>query len=105
MKHDTKAMVEIWPQLVYKPVDHKGHFYWARADVTRSLAMFGCDQQPKDNIKHSFEAVYGWKGLAGIMGHPVSLRTGLEYDLSDSTGMKMSANWANTWQAGLEVTH
>lgn len=105
LKTDTKTMSETFPQLVYKPADRKG-MYWARADMTRSLAMFGCDQQPKDNIRHSFEGVYGWKGLDGIQGKcPFAVRAGLEYDLSDSTDMSLSWSWAKFWQYSAEITH
>ena len=42
-KWDTKVFKEVWPQLCYCPVAEKGNFYWLRADMTRSVAMAGCN--------------------------------------------------------------
>lgn len=78
-KWNTKTFQEIWPQMVYKPADNKDSFYWARADMTRSLFRAGCDQQLKEGINHSFEFVYGWKDFTGIMGKPVAVLSGVEY--------------------------
>eukprot|EP00354_Favella_ehrenbergii_P010587 CAMPEP_0170460906 /NCGR_PEP_ID=MMETSP0123-20130129/7047_1 /TAXON_ID=182087 /ORGANISM="Favella ehrenbergii, Strain Fehren 1" /LENGTH=238 /DNA_ID=CAMNT_0010725865 /DNA_START=40 /DNA_END=756 /DNA_ORIENTATION=+ len=67
LKSDTKAVQEIWPQLVYKPKDNKDSFYWARVDMTRSWLMLGCDQKLREGISHSFEALYGYgKDFKGI---------------------------------------
>jgi len=104
-KWDTKTFLEIWPQIVYKPADSKNSFYWLRADLTRSFVSAGCDQQLKDGINHSFEAVYGWKDFKGIQGHPVSLRGGVEYELSDQTSTTVSANWHSAYDISNEVTH
>ena len=85
---------EIWPQMVYKPSDNKNAFYWARLDMTRKLFRAGCDQILKEGINHSFEAVYGWGGdMKGIMGHPVALLSGYEYELSDKTSLAASMSW------------
>lgn len=65
-KWDTKAFLEIWPQLVYRPAECKKSQYWLRADMTRNMVSAGCDQEIKEGINHSFEAVYGWKGFSGI---------------------------------------
>lgn len=80
---DTKVFKEIWTQAVYKPADCKDQMYFLRVDSTRNFISAGCDQILKDGIHHSFEAVFGWKDFKGIQGHPVALRAGVEYNLSD----------------------
>lgn len=103
---DLKTFSEVWPQIVYKPKDCANNsLYWLRADLTRSLAMAGCDQQIKDNIHHSFEAIYGWKDFKGIQGHPLALRAGVEYDLSDQTSLGATGSWDSTWRVQQEVEH
>lgn len=92
-KWDTKTFQEIWPQMVYKPKECKDSFYWARADMTRSQFRAGCDQNLKPGINHSFEFVYGWKDFVGIMGKPVALLGGVEYELNDKTSLAASARW------------
>ena len=104
-KWDTKTFKEVWPQLVYKPKGDNG-IYWGRLDMMRSLFMTGCDQQLKDGINHSFELVYGWgKDYAGIMGNPVGLRGGVEYELSGQTNVQVSGSWDKNWTLNQEVTH
>ena len=104
-KWDTKAFKEIWPQIVYRPSDCKGSQYWFRADLTRKLAMAGCDQQLKDGINHSFEAVFGYGGFKGIQGHPVALRGGVEYELSDQTTVTASGSWDESYTVSQDVEH
>lgn len=91
--------------MVYKPKDNKDAFYWARLDLTRSLFRAGCDQQLKDGINHSFEFVYGWKDLQGIMGKPVALLGGVEYELSDKTTLAASGIWEGDYEVESEVEH
>lgn len=106
MVHDTKTFTEIWPQLVWRPKDCADKSqYWARFDLTRSLAMAGCDQKLKDGIHHSFEAVYGWKDFKGLMGQPVQLRGGVEYTLSDQTQLNASGEWGESYSVQQEVEH
>jgi len=90
LKTDTKTVSETLAQIVYKPADSKDSFYWFRADLTRGLAMVGCDQQLKDGINHSFEGIFGWKDFKGIQGQPVAIRSGVEYELSDDTSIGAS---------------
>lgn len=104
-KWDTKTFQEIWPQLVYKPADNKDSLYWARADLTRSNFRAGCDQQIKDGINHSFELVYGWKDFAGLMGKPVAILTGVEYELSKQTSFAASATFGSDIDIENEVEH
>jgi len=104
-KSDTKALQEIWPQLVYKPSDDKSSFYWLRADITRSLVSAGCDQALKDGIQHSFEAVFGYAGMKGLMGQPVALRAGVEYTLSDKSSLSVSGSASETYELSAETEH
>jgi hypothetical protein len=102
---DTKTFKEIWTQAVYKPVDTPNSFYFLRADLTRSLISAGCDQILNDRIHHSFEAVFGWKGFKGIQGHPVAMRGGVEYYLSDQTRVTASGSWDDSYYIEQEVEH
>ena len=105
-KWDTQTFKEIWPQLVYCPADTKGCFYWLRADMTRSVAMAGCNQELKDGITHSFEAIYGWAtGFKGIMGQPVCARAGMEYELSDSSSLSCDGSWGETYSVAMSGEH
>jgi hypothetical protein len=106
LKTDTKALQEIWPQIVYRPTDNKNSFYWARADITRKFFMAGCDQKLADYVSHSFEAIFGWdKDFKGIQGQPVVLRGGVSYELSDQTELSASGNWSGDYEVGMEVEH
>jgi hypothetical protein len=104
-KSDLKTMQEIFPQFVYNPKG-KDSFYWARADVTRQWAMFGCDQKLKDSISHSFELMAGWnKDCKELKGYPVRIRGGVSYELSDQTTVDSSFGFGANWQVGMEVEH
>jgi len=71
VKTDLAKAQEIRPQFVWKPAG-KDSFYWARADMTRSWFMVGCDQKLNENINHSFELLYGaGKDFKGFYGQPV----------------------------------
>lgn len=104
MKSDTKTLQECFPQFVYNPKDCKG-LYWLRGDVTRSLAMAGCDQKLADYINHSFEVVFGWKDFKGIKDHPVALRAGFAYELSDQTTYNVQAEAGQSYSFSTEVEH
>ena len=104
-KWDTKSFLEIWPQLVYRPAECKKSQYWIRGDNSRKLVSAGCDQEIKEGINHSFEAVYGWGDFKGIQGHPVAIRAGVEYELSDQTSTTVSANAHSAYDISNEVTH
>ena len=106
LKSDTKAITENWPQFVYKPKDNKNSFYWARGDITRKLIMLGCDQKLQDYISHSFEAIASWgSDFKGIQGHPVRLRAGVSYELSDQTELSAAGNWGEHYDIGMDVEH
>jgi len=106
LQSDTKAVQEIRPQLVYKPKDCKNSFYWARADLTRSWLMLGCDQKLKDTISHSFELLYGYgKDFKGLQGQPVVIRGGVNYELSDQTEVGAAASFGETYSVGMDVEH
>ena len=102
---DTKKFTEIWAQAVWKPSDHKDSFYFGRFDHTRNLVSAGCDQKLKDTIHHSFEAIFGWKDFKGILGHPIALRGGVEYELSDQTTVTASGSWDSNYTVSQEVEH
>ena len=104
--HDTKTFKEVWPQMVYCPTDQKGCFYWLRADMTRSMAMAGCNQVVKEGYTHSFEAIYGWAtGFKGFWGQPVEMRGGVEYELSDSSSLECGWSVGEKYSVGMEGTH
>ena len=98
-------MKECWPQVVYAPKEDKDKRYWFRADVTRKVAAAGCDQSIRDGIQHSFEARYTHESTDGVKGTPVSIHSGLEYDLSDKTSLSFASNHAADHDCEMEVTH
>ena len=105
MKFLGKEMKECSPQVVYVPKDKSDARYWLRGDVTRKIAAGGCDQQVRDGIQHSFEARYTHESTDGVMGTPVSIHSGLEYELSDKTSLSVGSNHAADWDCEMEVTH
>jgi hypothetical protein len=100
---DTKKFTELWAQAVWKPADHKDSFYFGRFDHTRNLVSAGCDQKLKDSIHHSYEAIFGWKDFKGILGHPVALRGGVQYELSDKTSVNVTGNWDSNYNVSKTV--
>ena len=104
-KSDLKTVSETWPQFVYTPSNKKESVYWARADLTRNLAMAGCDQKLKDGIQHSWEAIFGWNKLQGLMGYPVILRGGVAYQLGDKTETTTTASVGQFWELYNTVQH
>ena len=105
LKTDGKALTEAWPQFVYKPKDKPDSMYWVRGDVFRKIVGLGCDQRIRDGIQHTFEGRYTHESTGGIMASPVSLHTGVDYDLSDKTSLAFAANIAETRDCEFEVTH
>jgi len=102
---DTKTLKEQWTQAVYKPQDNKDQMFFLRADLVRKFVSAGCDIRVKDGIQHSFEAVFGYGEFKGIQGHPVAIRAGVEYELSDQTEVSASANWDATYSVNQTVQH
>jgi len=95
----------IMPMIVYKPKECKDSFYWLRSDYMGKQVRAGCDQQLKDGINHSFEAVYSWDGAAGIMGKPFQLLGGVEYELSDKTTLSAGGKWYGNYEIESGVEH
>lgn len=105
-KTDTKSLTDCWPQFVYKPKDDGKSFYWLRADITKQLIMAGCDQILRDGYQHSFEAVIGYGDkYEGIQGQKVSIRGGVEYELSDASSLQVSADFAKDYSISAETSH
>ena len=98
-------MAECWPQFVYQPKDKPNTSYWLRGDLTRKMVMGGCDQNVRDGIQHSFEARYKHESTEGLGGTPVSIHSGLEYELSDKTSLSFASNHAGTHDCEMGVEH
>lgn len=103
--HDTVKFKNIWTQAVYKPADCGKSFYWLRGDLIANIVSAGCNQKLNDNITHSFEATYGWKEFKGIQGHPVVIRGGVEYELSDQTSLTASGHFGQDYSVSQQVEH
>ena len=104
LKTDTKALQEIMPQFVY--TGQMRAFSWMRADITRKVLMFGCDQNTKDYFRHSYEAIYGWdKDFKGIKDYPLVLRSGVAYELSDDTEISHSVTIGQNFASSMEIEH
>ena len=101
----NKTFSMIMPMIVYKPKECKDSFYWLRSDYMGKQVRAGCDQQLKDGINHSFEAVYSWDGAAGIMGKPFQLLGGVEYELSDKTTLSAGGKWYGNYEIESGVEH
>ena len=103
-EHDTKELTKALTQVVYQQKGHDGK-YWVRADLKRSDLSAGCDNTLNDTTRHSFEGVYNWAGAEGIKGTPLSLRGGVEYDLSDATSLSAAASWGKDVNVNQTVEH
>ena len=103
--HDSEKFKNIWTQAIYKPIDCKKSFCWLRADLVANLVSAGFNQAHCDNITQSFEATYGWKDFKGIQGHPVVIRGGVEYELSDQTCLTASGQIGENYNLTQEVEH
>ena len=105
IKLDKSEMKECWPQFVYQPKDKPDTSYWFRGDLTRKMIMGGCDQNLREGIQHTFEGRYTHESTDGFMGTPVSLHSGLEYELSDKTSLSFASNHAATHDCEMGVEH
>lgn len=95
----------MWPQFVYNPKG-KDSLYWVRLDMTRKMFMAGCDQKLKDTIKHSFEILHCWeKDFKGVLGQPLALRAGVNYELSDQTEFSVNASFDSAYTVSTDVEH
>jgi hypothetical protein len=103
-EHDTKDLKKGIMQCVYAPKGRDGR-YWVRGDLLNTLLSTGCDNKLSDTISHTFEGVYNWSGKAGILGYPLSLRGGVDYDLSDRTNTNISASWGSDVNVNQQVSH
>jgi hypothetical protein len=89
---------------VYSPAG-SGNF-WIRANMVKNLFSAGCDNKLNDSTRHSFEAVYMTSDKAeGIMGNPVQVRGGVQYDLSEQTSVEAAASWDTGVAVNQTVTH
>jgi len=85
IEHDTKDFQKIRAQAVCSP-DSTDSTFWIRGDAKREFVGAGCDNKLKDNIRHSWEALYCWTdGWKGLYGQPVKLLGGVHYKLSDAS--------------------
>ena len=74
--------------------------------MTRSLAMAGCNNVIKTGYVHSFEGIYGWgAGAKGLMGYPVTLRTGMDYELSDASTLSAGGSWGEHYEVSMRGDH
>lgn len=105
MEFTGKEMKECWPQFVYTPKDKPDARYWLRGDTERKIAAAGCDQSIRDGIQHTFEARYKHESTEGFYGSPVSVHSGVEYELNDKTSLSFSSNHAENHDCEMEVTH
>ena len=105
VKLNKTEMKECWPQFVYQPKDKPDTSYWFRGDLTRKMIMGGCDQNLREGIQHSFEGRYTHESTDGFMGTPVSLHSGVEYELSDKTSLSFASNHAATHDCEMGVEH
>ena len=106
-KWDVSVFQEIWPQLVYKPqgCDYSS-MWWARADLTREVAMVGTSMTCKEcDLVGSGEVMYGWgSGFKGIQGQPVKVRAGADWKLG-CCSVNAHASWATTYALRVGSTH
>jgi len=66
----------------------------------------GCTQKIKDHIKHAFEVSYDMAdGAKGFQGYPVTLKGGVEYDLSESTEIEASASASDHYEVNFQQEH
>jgi hypothetical protein len=104
-KFSDKSMKECWPQVYYNPADLPKSMFWLRGDTTRGHAAAGFDWQMACGAWHTWEAIYGWRGLEGIKGQPIKVRGGCEYELSDETTISASVEVDKNYGYGAEVEH
>lgn len=105
IEHDTKDFTKIRTQVVCSP-DNTDSTFWLRADAKRECVGAGCDNKLKEDIRHSWEALYCWTdGFKGIQGQPVKLLGGVQYNLSKATTFSTSAEWGENYMVKAGQTH
>jgi len=103
--HDTKDFTKMRFQTVCSP-DKTDSTFWIRADTKRECVGAGCDNQLKDGIRHSWEALYVWtEGFQGIRGQPVKVLGGVSYDLSKATSLTASGEFGENYLIKSGQTH
>ena len=103
-EHDTKDLKKGLFHCVYSPEGSEN--FWIRANMAKNLFSAGCDNKLNDSTRHSFEAVYMTAEKAeGIMGHPVAVRGGVQYELSDATSLEAAASWDTGVAVNQTVEH
>lgn len=105
VEHDTKDFQKIRVQSVCRPESVDSTF-WIRADVKNEYVGAGCDNQLKEGIKHSWEALYSWKeGYKGVQGQPVRVLGGVQYDLSNETSLAVTGEAGENYLLKSGQTH
>ena len=102
-EHDTKELTKGLAQCVYVPKE--GGKYWFRTDLKNTELSAGCDNKLNDSTAHSFEGVYNWSKSEGVQGTPVTLRGGVDYELSDQTSLTAAASWGKDIDINQTVEH